>query len=786
MGPQGATGATGATGNTGLTGNTGATGSAGPANTLGIGTVTTGAPGSAAASTITGTSPNQTLNLTIPRGDVGATGTTGATGSQGIQGPAGATGSTGAAGTTSIGVAAPGSPTNGQLWYYTDGAVNGGGQLYISYNDGNSTQWVPAAVSPQGEKGDTGATGTTGATGSQGPTGNTGAAGPGVPTGGTTGQYVSKTSAVDFATAWTTPPYLLLTGGTLSGALSGTSVSMSGNITSTGGSITASGGSILVDRVGDAAHASIDIRSDVGFLSLIDFRTGNGARWRAQKVNSTEPGANVGSDFSFQAFDDAGALIGNAYVITRSTRVMAFNATPTAPTMTAGDSSTSLATTAFVAAAITNEVSVPVGAVAYGDTSGTTGVTGVLADFAWDPATKKLTTAGPLRVASGNTVETAGTAGMIQWYNSAGTSINGLGTSSGSFDLRSVGAFNFWAGTGPTKLATLVSTGLVPGADDTTPLGTAALRWSDVRADTATFTGAVNVGSFASNAGSITVDRTGDAAISALILRSDAGSAAVTYFSTGASVRWYIGKNTTAESGSNAGSDFYLTAYADDGVSPLGSAFVISRATQIMAFTKTPTALTPATADNSTSVATTAFVKAQAYATLASPALTGNPTAPTPATNDNDTSIATTAFVQTAVTAASLGGQVTVVNGTHPNAVADNVVGTFTLQGGNTGSWFNVSTGRYTPPAGKYFIQCQGSVQAPAGGNGSTQMKMRKNGSVLTNGPMGSGSASFFIPLTLGTYVDANGTDFFDFVVNCGAASMGPQANYSITAFKVG
>ena len=33
---------------------------------------------------------------------------------------------------------APGSPTAGQLWYYTD-AVGGGGQLYISYNDGNTT-----------------------------------------------------------------------------------------------------------------------------------------------------------------------------------------------------------------------------------------------------------------------------------------------------------------------------------------------------------------------------------------------------------------------------------------------------------------------------------------------------------------------------------------------------------------------------------------------------------------------------------------------------------------------
>lgn len=62
-------------------------------------------------------------------------------------------------------------------------------------------------------------------------------------------------------------------------------------------------------------------------------------------------------------------------------------------------------------------------------------------------------------------------------------------------------------------------------------------------------------------------------------------------------------------------------------------------------FTGNPTAPTPATADNDTSVATTAFVKAQGYATLAGPAFTGNPTAPTPTAGDNDTSIATTAFV---------------------------------------------------------------------------------------------------------------------------------------------
>lgn len=58
------------------------------------------------------------------------------------------------------------------------------------------------------------------------------------------------------------------------------------------------------------------------------------------------------------------------------------------------------------------------------------------------------------------------------------------------------------------------------------------------------------------------------------------------------------------------------------------------------------TATTPATGDNDTSVATTAFVKAQAYATLASPTLTGTPAAPTAAASTDSTQIATTAYVK--------------------------------------------------------------------------------------------------------------------------------------------
>lgn len=76
QGPIGLTGPQGPKGDTGTAGAQGETGPAGPANVLTIGTVSQGA----AAATITGTAPNQILNLVVPRGEQGE---------QGIQGNAG-------------------------------------------------------------------------------------------------------------------------------------------------------------------------------------------------------------------------------------------------------------------------------------------------------------------------------------------------------------------------------------------------------------------------------------------------------------------------------------------------------------------------------------------------------------------------------------------------------------------------------------------------------------------------------------------------------------------------
>jgi hypothetical protein len=89
----------------GAAGAMGPAGAAGPVNSLAIGTVSTGTPGSSASATITGTAPNQTLNLTIP------TGANGSPGAQGIQGLAGIGGvTTAGAGISVTGSGTPGSP----------------------------------------------------------------------------------------------------------------------------------------------------------------------------------------------------------------------------------------------------------------------------------------------------------------------------------------------------------------------------------------------------------------------------------------------------------------------------------------------------------------------------------------------------------------------------------------------------------------------------------------------------------------------------------------------------
>ena len=108
QGKDGERGIQGPRGQQGDKGDKGDTGETGPSNVLSIGSVT---KGDEANATITGESPNQTLNLVLPKGDKGDKGDTGNKGDtgargpqgiQGVQGPKGDKGDTGNDGYTPV------------------------------------------------------------------------------------------------------------------------------------------------------------------------------------------------------------------------------------------------------------------------------------------------------------------------------------------------------------------------------------------------------------------------------------------------------------------------------------------------------------------------------------------------------------------------------------------------------------------------------------------------------------------------------------------------------------
>ena len=144
-GDVGATGAQGAQGNS----VTGATGAAGAAATIAVGSVTTGSAGSSVAIVNAGSSSAATFNFTIPRGDTGASGSTGNTGSTGASGAA-ATIAVGSVTTLSAGASAT--------------VANAGSSSAATFNFGIPT-------------GATGASGSNGSNGSDGSDGSDGAAG---------------------------------------------------------------------------------------------------------------------------------------------------------------------------------------------------------------------------------------------------------------------------------------------------------------------------------------------------------------------------------------------------------------------------------------------------------------------------------------------------------------------------------------------------------------------------------------------------------------------------------
>ena len=111
--------------------------------------------------------------------------------------------------------------------------------------------------------------------------------------------------------------YLALSGGTLTGALNGTTATFGGTLI---------GGASVVAR-GAAGTAR-------GFVG----QTGTSSRWSVTVGNqSAETGGNVGSDFAIDRSSDAGVYIDSPLVINRANGQATFAKTPLAPTFQATD-----------------------------------------------------------------------------------------------------------------------------------------------------------------------------------------------------------------------------------------------------------------------------------------------------------------------------------------------------------------------------------------------------------------------------------------------------------------
>ena len=176
----------------------------------------------------------------------------------------------------SIGATPPLSPSVGALWFDASSA-----QLYVWYNDGNSSQWVPTSNQMGGG-------------------------------------------------------YLPLSGGTLTGPLTGPQATLTG----TGPALILAG-----PTVPNGAYFTGTIVGATRWLVAL----GNGA---------AEAGSNVGSDFEIDAYTDAGSYLNQALVITRANASVAIrgvnNASPVGPGWV-GEVISSLVTTGIT---LTNNVAV--------------------------------------------------------------------------------------------------------------------------------------------------------------------------------------------------------------------------------------------------------------------------------------------------------------------------------------------------------------------------------------------------------------------------------------------
>lgn len=110
-------------------------------------------------------------------------------------------------------------------------------------------------------------------------------------------------------------------------------------------------------------QSQINLTAAANNYRFYTFQTSGVLRWADGADNSTESGANAGSNFVLNRYTDAGTFIDTPFSLNRSTGLLtvadgiAISGAATAPTATAGDHTTTIATTQFVTTAVANQAS---------------------------------------------------------------------------------------------------------------------------------------------------------------------------------------------------------------------------------------------------------------------------------------------------------------------------------------------------------------------------------------------------------------------------------------------
>jgi microcystin-dependent protein len=139
---------------------------------------------------------------------------------------------------------------------------------------------------------------------------------------------------------------------------------------------------------------------------------------------------------------------------------------------------------------------------------------------------------------------------------------------------------------------------------------------------------------------------------------------------------------------------------------------------------------------------------------------------PAPGSNNNE--IATTAWVRASV--ASPGGDFSATNSANVTApVTPVVMKPDLILSGNSGSWYNVATGRYTPPAGRYHISAHSTYMSSSGAS-TGYLQLYKNGVGVVNSYGVSATTNYNDAQSLSCNIDANGTDYFEVFAGGGVA----------------